>query len=200
MEEHLPEFDALSPVIRDALHAARDDANEQWRTVTESQGAASPGAALARSYALYSYESFEDYDSASFPMLYAAAAGEADKIEVIRISPEDAPSLIDVNEPGARVKVAGAAYHHFGAFLDRLWRKNDILWGRLDSAEVLIKSLMPPAVAVADADADETARSKRIDELVREAQTIIVREQLERDDRKEIVDLLAEAIATTPPG
>ena len=38
-------------------------------------------------------------------------------------------------------KLAGTALMHFGAFLDRRWRQNDILWGRLDGAERLIASV-----------------------------------------------------------
>jgi hypothetical protein len=30
------------------------------------------------------------------------------------------------------------AVAHFGAFLDRDWRANDVLWGRLDAVERII--------------------------------------------------------------
>lgn len=31
--------------------------------------------------------------------------------------------------------------HHFGAFLDAGWRENDYLWGRLDAAELILRTL-----------------------------------------------------------
>jgi len=31
--------------------------------------------------------------------------------------------------------------HHFGAFLDSAWRENDYLWGRLDGAELILRTL-----------------------------------------------------------
>jgi hypothetical protein len=62
-------------------------------------------------------------------------------VDVIRISPDDAPSLIDTST--GRRKVAGSAVHHFGGFLDAAWRRNDIMWGRLDAAERLITAVLP---------------------------------------------------------
>ncbi|MCK4762452.1 MAG: patatin-like protein [Candidatus Aminicenantes bacterium] len=88
------------------------------------------------------YQCFENYDMIIFPVLYDRDMGEADKVEVIRLSPEDATHLIDENKEGEkRRKLAGTALGHFGAFLDEFWRRNDILWGRLDAAEMIITTL-----------------------------------------------------------
>jgi patatin-related protein len=106
------------------------------------------------------FEHFEHYDQIRFPILYETDVGEADVVEVIRISPEDATSLIDERgemdeserntsrsrrNPGQppRRKLAGTTMRNFGAFLDDSWRKNDIMWGRLDGAERLISALLP---------------------------------------------------------
>jgi patatin-related protein len=106
------------------------------------------------------FEHFEHYDQIRFPILYDTDVGEADAVEVIRISPEDATSLIDEraemkeiegNEAQSRKpsgrrprrKLAGTTLRNFGAFLDDSWRKNDIMWGRLDGAERLISALLP---------------------------------------------------------
>jgi hypothetical protein len=80
------------------------------------------------------------------------ANAELDAAEVIRISPLDAPSLVDelattnvVGPDGApmrRRKLGGNALAHFGGFLDENWRLNDILWGRLDAAEVIVRSIL----------------------------------------------------------
>jgi patatin-related protein len=96
------------------------------------------------------FDCFEDYDQIRFPILYETDVGEADMVEVIRISPEDATSLVDEQAEARkglgqspRRKLAGTALRNFGAFLDPAWRENDIMWGRLDGAERLITSLLP---------------------------------------------------------
>jgi predicted acylesterase/phospholipase RssA len=42
-------------------------------------------------------------------------------------------------------RLAGAALGHFGGFLSRGWRRNDLMWGRLDGAEVLMKAILKGA-------------------------------------------------------
>ena len=93
-----------------------------------------------RGYLEHYYENFDDYDQISFPIFYQTLIGEAVKVDVMRISPQDAKLL---NGKVDRKKVAGEKLFHFGAFLDRVWRKNDIMWGRLDGAERLITALLP---------------------------------------------------------
>jgi hypothetical protein len=39
-------------------------------------------------------------------------------------------------------KLAGRTLGHFGGFLDRGWRRNDLMWGRLDGAEALIRAVL----------------------------------------------------------
>ncbi len=96
-------------------------------------------AAAATWAAGYYFRRFPQYDIVAFPMLQAYDIGEElDPVEVIRVSPEDAQRL---SAAGGR-KLGGSAFMHFGAFLDRTWRKNDILWGRLDGAERIISSLL----------------------------------------------------------
>jgi hypothetical protein len=45
----------------------------------------------------------------------------------------------------AKGRLAGAALGHFGGFLSRGWRRNDLMWGRLDGAEVLMKAILKGA-------------------------------------------------------
>jgi len=85
------------------------------------------------------FDQFEYYDQISFPVFYEASVGEADLCEVFRISPCDAVSLLDEKHR----KLAGTALYHFGAFLSREWRQNDLTWGRLDGAERIIRSILP---------------------------------------------------------
>lgn len=90
------------------------------------------------------FDQYEDYDQVTFPITYETQVGELEPVEVFRISPLDAPSLIDEGSPfECRRKLAGAALFHFGAFLKRSWRLNDMLWGRLDAAERIITAVLP---------------------------------------------------------
>ncbi len=93
------------------------------------------------------FDQFEYYDQIVFPIFYEASVGEAELCEVFRISPRDATSILDENEPNEkgekRRKLAGTALFHFGAFLSREWRQNDLMWGRLDAAERIIRCMLP---------------------------------------------------------
>jgi patatin-related protein len=89
------------------------------------------------------FDQFEYYDQIVFPIFYEASVGEAELCEVFRISPLDATSILDENDAAERRrKLAGTALFHFGAFLNREWRQNDLMWGRLDGAERMIRCIL----------------------------------------------------------
>ncbi len=91
------------------------------------------------------FDQFEYYDQITFPVFYEASVGEAEPCEVFRISPRDATAILDENSPAEkRRKLAGTALFHFGAFLKREWRENDLMWGRLDGAERVIRMVGSP--------------------------------------------------------
>jgi patatin-related protein len=141
------------------------------------------GTALREFLAEY-YSRFDEYDQMSFPLYYDTGTGEPSTVEVIRVSPEDARSLIEEHNPGQRRKLAGTAYFHFGAFLDEQWRRNDIMWGRLDGCERLLATLFPAAE-------DNEIRKA----LLEEAQRIILREEMQPDGYAKLVDGFADALA-----
>jgi patatin-related protein len=141
-------------------------------------------------------EHYEDYDSVLLPMGYRVV-DEADPVEVIRISPQDADSLIDENDPVGpnekrRTKLAGVAIHHFGGFFEEGWRKNDILWGRLDAAERIIETVLSAGTA--------EVRDAR-DELLRRAQREIIREEFAGRHGRLVRAYLPDGLLPpTPPG
>ena len=88
----------------------------------------------------YYFDRFEYYDMLVFPVYYGTGVEGSDEAEIIRISPEDATNLIDEKNTGKK-KLAGTTLANFGAFFTLEWRENDMMWGRLDGAECLIKAL-----------------------------------------------------------
>ncbi|HEV2765519.1 MAG TPA: patatin-like protein, partial [Pyrinomonadaceae bacterium] len=126
----------------DGLKDVTDGASAECRRILAPGGAG--GAASALALLRSAYEGFEDYDMVRFPITYQTGVGETEVVDVIRISPYDSKNLIDEGSDGGRRKLAGTSLGHFGAFLEPSWRKNDIMWGRLDAAERIIRTLLPP--------------------------------------------------------
>ena len=149
-----------------------------------------------REYLWRYFSQFDDFDQISFPIMYGVEEGESDVVEVIRISPEDATTLInerkeqkDSADGNGRRKLAGVALHHFGAFLDRTWRQNDIMWGRLDGAERLITALLP-----------DPANKELRDELIRQAHTSILIDEMPPANRRELGSIMSEALVRASAG
>jgi patatin-related protein len=183
------EFSALGDGLARLLVGLTREAKEEWqRRFAATDTPPNRARDAVRSFLRYTHDNFEDYDMVAFPMLYATEVGEADIVEIVRISPEDAPSIVDVRKPGRR-KVIGSRYMHFGAFLDRLWRENDILWGRLDAAEILIETV----VAMHRPD-----RQSVVNELRDEAHREIIREHIKGPEREAIISAVASALAEAP--
>ena len=99
---------------------------------------------LIRDFIGFYFDRYEYFDMISFPIQFGTPIGESDVVEVARISPEDATSLVDERKQG-RKKLAGIKLASFGAFFAEEWRRNDMLWGRLDGAERLFDMLWPPS-------------------------------------------------------
>lgn len=77
---------------------------------------------------------------------------QRDRIDHAQISPATGKNT----KVPATSKLAGVTLGHFGGFLDRGWRRNDIMWGRLDGAETFLRAVLqeaPPAHAKALVDA-----------------------------------------------
>src|SRR5207247_3406170 len=97
----------------------------------------SPEGNIARYVLRDIYEHFDHYDMAILPMQYGTNSSETPHVDIVRISPTDARNLCD-DSGGQRSKLAGRMYFSFGAFFAKFWRENDMLWGRLDGAEILV--------------------------------------------------------------
>lgn len=108
-------------------------------------------------------EEFKRYDAAMFPLLYQAGMADSYALDLVRVSPVDARSLTMAN-PNPVAKLAGIGLGHFAAFLSRPGRIMDIVWGRLDAAEVILKTYLSKS---------------EVEELLPKAQLAIIAEALE---------------------
>ncbi len=104
------------------------------------------------------YNQFEFRDMFIYPIEVLADLGERDSVEIIRISPKDATYI----SSDAKSKLAGDTLFHFGGFLERRWRENDIMWGRLDAAELITRMLCKKA------DCTQAEQNKLIESVCRE--------------------------------
>jgi hypothetical protein len=147
----------------------------------------SAGAKAARASLDYFAKNFYYYDLVIYPVQYSTGAGEANEVDVFRVSPEDATALVDERGSG-RSKLAGTALMSFGAFLDEGWRRNDMLWGRLDGAERIISALLPE-------ESDNTTRKN----LIKQAHMAILDEEIKSGDIRTICDLVGSTLAGRAP-
>jgi patatin-related protein len=85
---------------------------------------------------------FPIWDVLLYPIQSLSDAGEVDAVEVVRMSPRDAKLLEPAKDRKGR-KLDGVKLGHFAAFLERSYRENDYLWGRLDAAERLLRLVLP---------------------------------------------------------
>jgi patatin-related protein len=153
------------------------------------------GIEAARECISYYYQLYDIYDEMIYPIIYSTNVGEASPVQIYRISPEDATSLIDENnidenQPNSKCKkLAGVSLGHFGAFFEQRWRENDILWGRLDGAERIITALLP----------DNPKQARR---LIGEAQAAIICDAIDRESEAEkyLYTLLSESLMRTASG
>jgi patatin-related protein len=181
--------DALELALDDMIRAAASRCDKILND--EIQG--TPEEKMVRRVASYYYRYFDNYDVITHPILYATEVGEEiDFIEVFRISPEDAPSIINeaatsMREQGIR-KLAGTKLSNFGGFFKEEFRRNDIRWGRLDGAERIISALL---------SGPGEDRAKKRKALIKEAHQAIIKEELGVEDDSKLLSRLKEL--TNPP-
>lgn len=157
--------DALQACISEGTFEAAEICEEALSPYDEEPADADFAAIAGRLVWEY-YNHYDCYDFISFPIIYGTGVGEElDTVEVFRVSPKDG---VHLRRLGAK-KLTGTPFWHFGAFLQRNWRQNDILWGRLDGAERIISALLPD-------DAPNGTRAQ----LISEAQMHILEDEVSR--------------------
>lgn len=179
------DFDALADCIRSEYRVPLQFGQRLLVRRAES------GGLVARDCLDFYYRQYHLYDMVLFPVQYGTGSAESSEIEVYRISPEDATQLIDERQDSrGRKKLAGTTLMNFGAFLEQKWRRNDMLWGRLDGAERLVCAVMP-------ASAKEELRIRNA--LIQEAQGAILAEDLHIENVENMSKALAQCLAVHGP-
>ncbi|MDT4911310.1 MAG: hypothetical protein QOC66_438 [Pseudonocardiales bacterium] len=132
-EEHTAEFLALHDAYRVALTAHLQDSSlPMWNAFVASTA----GWSLDDRKALLSrYIGFPLWDALIFPTIALSELPQFTPISVAQFSPIAARALPMEN------KLEGVAFHHFGGFKEAEYRENDYLWGRLDGAELILRTL-----------------------------------------------------------
>jgi patatin-related protein len=148
----------VAETIRAASQRSRTRVDELLGPpVTERDAAAATDLRSALTYALrFYYDAFEWFDAILYPLEFGTDVGETNPIEIRRISPLECNHPLAAR-PESRV-LRGTAISHFGAFFERDWRTHDMLWGRLNASESLIRALVPEEHPDFEALIDEAHR------------------------------------------
>ena len=158
-------FEDAASIIRQALAKAAEHLRAAVDETLKAPPDAGEPATSLRKALRFARETFEAYDLPLYLVQYGTPVGETNPVDIVRVSPLEARG-----PRGCTRELRGLRLHHFGAFLDAKWRAYDMVWGRLDGAECLIRALLPD---------DETTA----DRLVHAAHTRILEEY-----RKEVRD------------
>ena len=102
---------------------------------------------------------FDAFELRDIALLTIDAGGGLRSLDIVNHA-QISPATAMATRVAAKNKLAGDTLGHFGGFLDREWRENNLLWGRLDGAEILLRAIL------AESQADEAKRAELIDAVL----------------------------------
>ncbi|NTU98084.1 MAG: patatin-like protein, partial [Chlorobiaceae bacterium] len=187
-------FDDIRAVVRTMMTTSIESSDHECRRLLGIEPGGKEhdfaGGDAVRAILKNYYLHYTDFDRVIYPMIYGTGINDTGQIDILRISPEDAKTLVDQEEQKLK-KLSGTALGNFGAFMEKRWRQNDIMWGQLDGAERILSALV---------HGKEAGRR-----LTGEAQAAIVLETIMnrpggRVGKTEILDLLSEPFMHTESG
>jgi patatin-related protein len=133
--QHTEDFRAIYNGYRDGLTERLGDASSPlWQAY---QDVTSQWDLQWRKQLLARYLGFPLWDGLIFPIVALAEVPQFSPITMTQFSPLTAGAL-PTPDGG---KLQGVSFHHFGGFLAGAARENDYLWGRLDAAELILRTL-----------------------------------------------------------
>lgn len=132
---HDAEITALVEAYASTLGALLDDSGKPiWEAFSTGT---TNWAAEHRRFLLSRYLGYPLWDALIFPTIALSDLPQLTAIGVTQFSPISAAALT----PPEQDKLKGTSFHHFGGFMNPAWRENDYLWGRLDGAELVLRTL-----------------------------------------------------------
>jgi patatin-related protein len=207
-EKHAPQFERASEHLTRVYENAFIAASNKCSAAFQIEAGLSEEEKVAREVLGDMYGHFDHYDMAIFPVQYGSDSFETPHVDILRVSPDDAKNLCD-DTIGARRKLAGRMYFSFGAFFDKSWRANDMLWGRLDGAEILVRNLLRGTSAEKTDAATHPAFQGRLspgesktvaDVIVDDLHVAILSEALPPERRNDVWKLLHQTLPTLDLG
>lgn len=141
--------DQIFDFARERVVGARDSCETTRATIRSGVRTALEGAAVAlptpggsgatfEVSLLDAFDAFEPRDALLLPIELSCGLRGRDTINHAQISTKTAGGTgVEPDE-----KLAGDAVGHFGGFLKKTWRENDLMWGRLDGAEIIVKAML----------------------------------------------------------
>ena len=149
-KEHIdPLMEGIQREFKDVFDSNRTDLEEAWHYEEATE---------AREEIHRMYRRFHWHDALTLPFLQGTRAREHSEIEVFRVSPIDGTLAYGSGEGAQQDKLVGTRAAAFGGFMEKEWRENDMMWGRLDGAERIVNALLPDPC-------DKALRAKYIEEL-----------------------------------
>jgi patatin-related protein len=149
------------------------------------------------------YLGFPLWDSLIFPVIALSKLPQFTPIRVSQYSPLAAMALdavpeTDPDKVNDSGKLRGISLHHFAAFTDKWRRENDYLWGRLDAAELILRTLNDTRSDTAEqVTTAEQARALAGKQL-KPALAAILKSESDLSDRQELRDKLQIQIDQWP--
>jgi hypothetical protein len=133
--QHADDFARLFEAYRDALSGLPETGSTPLWRVFERE--TQTWRQEHRLELLGRYLGFPLWDGIIFPTISLSQLPQFTPIGISQFSPLTA-SALPTPEGG---KLKGVTLRHFGAFVRPDWRENDYLWGRLDGAELILRTL-----------------------------------------------------------
>lgn len=131
------ELDMVADAIQEHLKGVFESNSNDLRQALDVQPSTPQRDEIKKAYGYFHW-----HDAINLPVLQGTGAHEYSEISVFRVSPVDS-GLSAGYATSKEKKLAGIRAAAFGGFMDRAWRDNDMMWGRLDGAERIVTALLP---------------------------------------------------------
>ncbi|MCW2525939.1 MAG: hypothetical protein JWM76_799 [Pseudonocardiales bacterium] len=178
VDDHKVELaELIKAYVAELATYRNDSAAALWKTFVELTIGWTPRTACDL---LYRFLGFPLWDALTYPVIALSELPQLSPIQLQRFSPRDSDLLQLKDKQGKpREKLQGTSVHHFGGFLNRAWRENDYLWGRLDATAFILEILGEDGWTPATHDAfaavldEESPMLREVGDLIKELRGLL---------------------------